>query len=158
VALPFALGVMYLGYLLMDGRGLDSFFQFLFNSSGRVDMWRESIGAGFSNFWFGIGPEAFKKNPLIPVWGQFTNPHNGFIQIFLEFGMIGLLLLSIPFFKAAPFVLDGRNWQSREKVLLMSFAFSWLVYSLIDGVAYHFFPLVFNIVILAYTFSHEVDQ
>jgi O-antigen ligase len=121
-------------------------------------MWRESIDAGFSNFWFGIGPEAFKSNPLIPVWGQYTNPHNGFIQVFLEFGAIGLLLLSIPLLRAVLFIFDGRNRRSMEKVLLMSFSFSWLVYCLIDGVAYHFFPLVFNVVILAYMFSLEVNQ
>ena len=158
VALPFSIGVMYLGYLLMDGRGLGSFFQFLFDSSGRVDMWQESMGAGLSKLWFGIGPEAFKSNPQIPIWGRYTNPHNGLIQIFLEFGAIGLLLFSIPLLRLAIFFFDEHNWQSREKVLLMSFAFSWLVYSLIDGVAYHFFPLVFNIVILAYMFSNKVDQ
>jgi hypothetical protein len=157
MVLPFCFGILFLGYIVIDGRGLGSFYRFLLYSSGRVDVWWEAIGAGLHYFWFGLGPEAFKGNPLIPIFGKLTNPHNAFIQVFLEFGAIGLLLLSVPLFKMALFTFDGRNWRSKEKVLLMSFSFSWFVYSLIDGVAYHFFPLSFNIVILAYMFSREVD-
>jgi O-antigen ligase len=66
--------------------------QFLLKSSGRVDMWRESMQAGLQHFWLGVGPEAFKGNPLIPNWGHYTNPHNGLLQVFLEFGFVGLCL------------------------------------------------------------------
>jgi O-antigen ligase len=135
---------------LLPDREIGSISQFLLKSSGRIDMWRESLEAGMHHFWLGVGPEAFKNNPHIPTWGHYTNPHNGFLQIFLEFGFLGLCLVLFSAIKLGKTILSVENWKSKRKVIWMSFVMSWMTYFLIDGVAYHVFPLLFFVVVLAY--------
>ena len=66
--------------------------------TGRTDLWAELvgmaqnplIGTGYDSFWLGDRMEK--------IWGQFmwkpTQSHNGYLEIFLELGLIGLFLLS----------------------------------------------------------------
>jgi len=66
--------------------------------TGRTDIWRQitfstvnpAIGAGFWNFWGGPGGRA------IAIGGQsgIPNAHDGYLDIYLDGGLIGLFLLS----------------------------------------------------------------
>jgi exopolysaccharide production protein ExoQ len=73
------------------------------NLSGRSEIWaavipaapNAIIGSGFENFW--IGPNAEKFWRSLPGWWhpeELNEAHNGYIEIYLNLGWIGVLLIS----------------------------------------------------------------
>ena len=67
--------------------------------TGRIPLWRELIKVGFRNPIHGYGFASFWLNPtrLSELWDRVrwtpTTAHNGYIQVFLDLGIIGLILL-----------------------------------------------------------------
>jgi len=65
-------------------------------SSERATLWRDAINAGKQSPWFGNGMEA----SFIRSGGdssQFMHPHNSLIQLFLETGLVGLIIALLLF-------------------------------------------------------------
>jgi exopolysaccharide production protein ExoQ len=73
------------------------------NLSGRSEIWaavipaapNAIIGSGFENFW--IGPDAEKFWRKLPGWWHpeaLNEAHNGYIEIYLNLGWIGVLLIA----------------------------------------------------------------
>src|SRR4029077_8373108 len=64
--------------------------------TGRTNIWKGVIDTN-TNPLIGVGYESFWLGPrLLWVWeraGGVTEAHNGYLEIYLELGMIGLLLL-----------------------------------------------------------------
>jgi O-antigen ligase len=101
VAAPFATLFLGMGGGALEGMGRDS------TLTGRTDIWRNVlsmsgnplIGTGFESFWLG--------NRAQRMWGMFyfhpTQAHNGYIEVYLELGWIGIALL------AAIVVTGSRN-------------------------------------------------
>jgi exopolysaccharide production protein ExoQ len=65
--------------------------------SGRTDLWNDLLeiaadqpilGVGYGSFWIGNTHHLWEKH----FWGP-TQGHNGYIDVYLELGLIGLLLL-----------------------------------------------------------------
>jgi O-antigen ligase len=62
----------------------------------RVPMWRNLLamvknpmtGFGFESFWLGNRRLIIKE-----LWGPFVQAHNGYLQVYLDLGLIGLFLL-----------------------------------------------------------------
>jgi exopolysaccharide production protein ExoQ len=77
---------------LLEGLGRDPTF------TGRTDIWQHItfttvnplIGAGFYNFWGGPGGNAIRAAMQTGV----PNAHDGYLDIFLDGGLIGVFLLS----------------------------------------------------------------
>lgn len=94
---------LYIGleYIVVDVLGKDLTF------TGRTDMWDYLISRGMTRPWLGFGYGGFWSNPTEQIgvfrdqpWftgaleGQ-GNAHNGYIEVFLQFGLIGIFLLAI---------------------------------------------------------------
>lgn len=69
------------------------------NLTGRTEIWslviafipqRPILGYGYSGFWLGASPESFVVNRVIG--GPVMYSHNGYLEIFLNLGVIGFLL------------------------------------------------------------------
>lgn len=82
--------------------------------TGRIPLWETLIpvgmerflGYGYDAFWLGWdGPSA---KVWSSIWWQPTHSHNGFIDIWLELGWVGLILSSILLFKN----LLGNLWSA----------------------------------------------
>jgi len=98
ILLTGALTVLFGGQSLVTGAlGRDSTF------TGRTDIWKASIataenpliGTGFESFWnVNVDRVALA---LSNIWGihDLNSAHNGYIQIYLDLGLVGLCLLSI---------------------------------------------------------------
>ena len=76
--------------------------------SGRTDIWDAVIptvpnalfGAGYESFWIGPGAELFHRKLLAmgwypPVVASTTEAHDGYIEIYLNLGWIGVCLLGV---------------------------------------------------------------
>jgi len=87
--------------------------------TGRTILWADIIGegakhpligAGFGSFWVGdLGNDLWIKHPWKPRQG-----HNGFVDVFVELGFIGLFLL---------FCLIASRWKTLLKELRDNFEF-----------------------------------
>ncbi|MDF5711734.1 MAG: O-antigen ligase family protein [Nostoc sp. S4] len=76
--------------------------------NGRVPVWNLAIESGFKRPWLGYGYQAFwetSEGAAIRnvTWGRNSlsgdfHSHNGFIELFLQLGFVGLILFSINFF------------------------------------------------------------
>ena len=56
----------------------------------RLDVWTFAAERVFERPWFGWGLEASRTFPAVPL-----HPHNGALQVWLELGMVGALLLAL---------------------------------------------------------------
>jgi len=67
--------------------------------TGRIPMWRDLIKMGSKHFWLGYGYENFWLTNFSQVWSKYSfrpnQAHNGYIEIFLDLGLIGLILFMI---------------------------------------------------------------
>ena len=92
VAVPFATLFMGIGGSALEGMGRDA------TLTGRTEIWKDVlsmsgnpiIGTGFESFW--IGQRADR------MWRMFyfhpTQAHNGYLEVYLELGWIGIALLA----------------------------------------------------------------
>lgn len=92
VAAPFATLFMGMGGGALEGMGRDA------TLTGRTEIWKDVlsmsgsplIGTGFESFWLGKRADR--------MWGMFyfhpTQAHNGYIEVYLELGWIGIALLA----------------------------------------------------------------
>jgi exopolysaccharide production protein ExoQ len=105
-----ALSIIVLGQpvtsLIFSATGRDSTY------TGRAPLWRELIkiggqrpflGAGYGSFWMG--------NLTHNLWDQFewrpTNGHNGYIDIFVDLGLVGLIILILLIVRAYKRITTG---------------------------------------------------
>ena len=73
------------------------------NLSGRTEIWAAAIpaapnalvGAGFEGFWISPSVEEFQRR-LVGWWHPegLNEAHNGYIEVYLNLGWIGLILIS----------------------------------------------------------------
>ena len=91
VAIPFATLFLGLGAFIIESMGRDS------TLTGRTDIWARVInlvdtplvGTGFESFWLGSRLKAMQDYQL-----SLNEAHNGFIEIYISLGWIGLFLLA----------------------------------------------------------------
>jgi O-antigen ligase len=78
------------------------------NLTGRTEIWRAVIplcpnpliGAGFESFW--IGPSMTKLWRSLSNWygvQGLNTPHNGYIEVYLNLGWVGVCLMALIFIK-----------------------------------------------------------
>jgi exopolysaccharide production protein ExoQ len=92
VAIPFATLFLGIGGSALEGMGRDA------TLTGRTEIWRDVlsmsgnpiVGTGFESFWLGARADR--------MWRMFyfhpTQAHNGYIEVYLELGWIGIALLA----------------------------------------------------------------
>ena len=118
--------------------------------SNRPVIWEWSMNALKNNLMFGVGPEGFRFLMKSQEW-KISQPHGTWLQIFLEWGIPGAL---------AFFILQVKGlqkiWQNRSQLLQNDYAaacfamvFSFVLFSLVDGLYYHSIPMI----LLAYAYA-----
>jgi len=122
-------------FLLLLTQQYSEFFTPLFNAlgrdvtfTGRTDIWNHItfstvnpiFGAGFYNFWGGPGGQAIRDAMQTPV----PNAHNGYLDTFLDGGIIGVALLFLLLAASGIRLLNNlrgsRYYQVRFALLLVA--------------------------------------
>jgi len=87
--------------------------------TGRIPLWQVIIKAGIRHLWFGWGYSAFWQGwqgPSAPIWGTILweppHAHNGYLDLFLDLGVIGLTFGLTILFKSGATLLKV-IWQYR---------------------------------------------
>ncbi|MBW4966825.1 O-antigen ligase family protein [Pseudoalteromonas sp. CR1] len=96
ILLPLIIFLIYNAYFFaIDVLGKDP------TLTGRTKIWGYALMKADSNFWFGTGYRTFwidshtaDYSIFNPYWGEqiMNNGHNGFIDVYLETGMVGFIL------------------------------------------------------------------
>jgi hypothetical protein len=120
-------------------------------SSGRILIWYEAISVvwneGVIAILTGLGPDAFGR------WGLYRliiQPHNAFVQCFMEFGLLGLVVFI--FFITKTVINAVHLLKNSDDQLMQVIAVSFIggmAFSLVDGIFYHAYPLLMMIFLSA---------
>jgi O-antigen ligase len=110
-------------------------------SSGRVQVWKETVTEIAKRPLFGFGERQFRK--VGPERARGLNqPHNIFLQIAFQWGIVGALLFFLLLARLALQVWRktnrGKNMGIGEQILVISI----LVYSLYDAALFYPYPIM----------------
>ena len=98
--------------------GIESQIKNVFSSSSRDILWHDAVNAFYLNPIFGIGPYGFTfQSPF----NRTAHPHNFYLQILAEWGVICFALLSIVFFIAVFRSLNSLKQRNSDLILISSF-------------------------------------
>lgn len=128
-------------------------------TSGRTDIWVKVVGL-VSSDWLsllvGLGPEAFARNRVVPGLVQ---AHNAVAQILLEFGLIGLSVVTfalVEFVRRSWRVLRGPNHDLILAGAAASLA-ALFFYGLVDGIFYHASPFLASMLLIAFILARYAE-
>lgn len=79
------------------------------NTSGRIDVWTALIGEITTSTWL-IGNGAGFSRDFVAELADWAQPHNEYLRLFLDFGLLGLLLWLIPLLGFV--VLSFAKWRT----------------------------------------------
>lgn len=125
-------------------------------SSNRLAIWLASIDAWRENWLsiiFGFGPDAMRTT--VRAFPGIHQPHNAFIQMLIEFGLIGLCAFTAAVVLIARRVLATlrTHHASSEARVAAALLTAYGVYMLNDGIIYHAVPLTTVMLLTAYLLS-----
>lgn len=109
---------------------------FRYGSSGRFSQWREALAASLATPLFGNGGMTF-TDPANSFSFIYAHPHNSLVQIFFEYGLVGLFLVLFFFFSVVWAFLKQVLLEKTANPLTIALFFSWLAglgLSLLSGV------------------------
>lgn len=113
-------------------------------SSGRVTLWQNALNAGKESIWFGKGMEAWFTHTGGDS-NQFLHPHNSLIQLFLETGLVGLVIALLLFAALCRQIFYSlRHYQDNALLHTLTatlIIFSLVLLSLTSGALYFAQPL-----------------
>jgi exopolysaccharide production protein ExoQ len=104
--------------------------------TGRTDVWKTVLpyaksawfGAGYENFW--IGERLLVFNRLL---GGLNQAHNGYIEIYLNLGWVGLILLGAIIVTGYRNIMKGLRVSPETSRLKLAFFFICLVYNFTEA-------------------------
>ncbi len=101
--------------------------------TGRTDLWKELLGIAAENPFFGRGYGSFWIGNTHNLWYKFiwlpTQGHNGYIDVFLELGLVGFLFLIAAIMHAAKNILKELNTDYAHASLRLVFFLMILIHN-----------------------------
>jgi exopolysaccharide production protein ExoQ len=106
--------------------------------TGRTEIWQAALrfttdpllGTGFESFWLGDRLEKlrsiFQNNPLMEV-------HNGYLEVFLNLGWIGVILVAVVIVTGYRKVVDAIHQGRHEAILGLGYALAAVVYNFTEA-------------------------
>jgi exopolysaccharide production protein ExoQ len=126
---------------LLEALGRDATF------TGRTNIWQHIsvntvdplVGAGYWNFWGGKGGLAIGQAMHTPV----PNAHNGYLDLYLDGGWIGLILLYLMLFVCGNRIIRGLRG-SRSQSVMFAIVVASIIYNLSESNFLRLSPLWFT--------------
>lgn len=120
------------------------------STSGRIDIWIDTIHYIMHKPLIGYGAESFGvvHSFYNGSGSHLVQAHNMILQILIEFGIIGLTIISILIFLQIK-KIELTNRAFNEQSLFIAIIFNYLSIGLVDGIAYYSFSIYFLILVFA---------
>lgn len=123
-------------------------------SSGRTNIWQQTITAVRYQPWIGHGGDQFRKQMPI-AQNTYNHPHNSVLQFAYEWGIIGAFSLIALLAILAVRSLKATVKDPEAKLGMFFAASSMAFFSLIDGVFYYNLPIMLFLVFAFGTLDRE---
>ena len=123
--------------------------------SGRIGFWKNALASIKDSPLLGLGPEGYRWSLSVPQGVR--QPHNSFVQLAVEFGYLGAAIVLVTFARVT--IPRISKFHSRDPATtsvytgVSAILVAAFVYSLVDGVFYHFLPLIHVAVLAAVWFA-----
>lgn len=145
-------GKSFFGRIFLSSLPTDSqrtLFETLdYYSSGRLILWKDSLELIKQRPWFGWG--WFSALDLMTQYGRAEIPHNAFIQVLLELGIIGLFAyLSLISYYTFHLIVSLKNEISLYSLFALGLHVLFLLWSMTENAIWDGFP--FFMYILSYS-------
>lgn len=141
IAISLVLTVVFVGFDLSE---IFSYFYLKgMNNNARILIWKgyfEELFSSFKNLFFGVNG---KTVPSLVSYSNGSNPHNTFITLHMNFGIIAFVFVMTNFSIAIVRIIQKKNW------LYLFFLISLIARSLMDTVG---FPGLFDILLWYFIF------
>jgi O-antigen ligase len=132
-------------------------------ASGRLELWAGILGV-WSRSWasmlFGLGPDAVRMVVRAEIgFPPNVQAHSVIVQALIEFGLIGLGLVSAAIFvvaRRAVAVLRS-SIAPRDVRVAAALLVALGAYMFVDGILYHAIPLIMVMLLTAYLFHYQSD-
>jgi O-antigen ligase len=113
--------------------------------TGRTDIWdtvlrvsgSSLVGTGYESFWLGERLQEIWS----AYWWQPNEAHNGYLEVFLNLGGLGLCLLAFAFIASYGRAVAAVRAESAEGAFKYSYLVVWTVYNFTESVTRSFQPL-----------------
>ncbi|MDT9598008.1 O-antigen ligase family protein [Sphingosinicella rhizophila] len=120
-------------------------------ATGRLTQWQESARAIWDRPLFGYGESQYGH--AVPGWDQFNHPHNIFLQLLIQWGMLGAAcFLALTAYLGWHFVKRAQDG-SPQAIPAFLAAAGLATMSLYEGSLYHPYPVMMLVVAIAFVFS-----
>ena len=120
-------------------------------ATGRVSMWKAALQAFLERPFFGYGESQFRV--AVPAWGQFNHPHNIFVQILVQWGIVGFLCYFSLLGLVAWHVVRTARKGGTEMVAPFLAGAALVTMSLYEGSLYHPYPIMTVVLAAAFILS-----
>ena len=105
------------------------------------------LGAGFETFWLGPRLDTIWR---IYGWGP-TEAHNGYIEVFLNLGLVGVLLLVIVLINGYRTVITGYRRNSMIGSLMLAYFLAGMVYNFTEAAFFRMMAPAWMLLLLSIT-------
>lgn len=110
-----------------------------YSSSGRTEIWLETLNHIIKKPFLGYGADSFSL--IMNNYGRnYYQAHNFILQILIEFGFIGFIIIIFNFYKYGKNIKFNIN---PDQNLFIAILINYFIIGLFDGVAYYTFSLFF---------------
>lgn len=142
VLLGVTIAVLVAGVIMTDDSLLPSLLGRSADLSGRTELWGLVIGAilqqpifgyGYSGFWEGVSPRSIDIARRIGWTPQYS--HNGYMELVLSLGIIGLLLFAIAFGKGIVRAIQAAENRDEEGPPMNMWPLAFLIYFAVHNMA-----------------------
>lgn len=149
VFIPFSVLFLHVGMAMahqMTGRNLETL-------TTRTDVWAAALklegnpllGTGFQSFWLGHRLQSMWDM----FWWQPNEAHNGYLEVFLNLGWIGVVILCIILVTGYRTVIARLRRHAPEGSLMLAFFLAALVYNFTEAAFFQMMAPVWFVLLLA---------
>lgn len=128
--------------------------------TGRTEIWKTMLHL-VENPWLGAGYESFltgaRISRVVQALGQFYTPHNGYLETYLNLGLVGVGTLVIVITGAFTNTLYRVRREKEGATLLFAFLLAALIYNFTEG-AFKMMTSMWLMFLLAATRNPEYDR
>lgn len=134
-----------------------------YDTSGRREIWVASLQESLRSPLLGLGPDGYRFSSARSSNAVAIQPHSALIQALLEFGVLGLIVLSYFVFRVGAIglrlAISNRMSDTGDVgKLLWATCGGFLAYSLVDGLFYHPVGLLVFTMLSTLTFAALADD
>jgi O-antigen ligase len=129
---------------------------------GRVTLWSEFVDLSSGSIYFGEGYDSYWLGERLKIlwdryWWHPTEAHNGYVEIFLELGVVGLIMFFAVFRSCLNKLIYNMEKGEENSIIRFAFFITIMLYNIPESAVkgLHVMWFLFLLVTMEYRFTHS---